>query len=427
MDPRFVQKEKINDGNEYLTYFGDESFINECVLKWEAEVPLRKAKAGAFGGFYTITLNNGTKYGVKKAEFSGAKDNEYTRKMLRDELAHAITTTQQIPDMVSNLRGALYRHNNTLKISKIYLIFEWLPGSSLREYIQDVSHAYLESTNLYPTIYCSIKTAQDALNGIGYVHRDIKPDNIFIEVDKENRFIRARLIDLGLVIRAGKASPPAGTPIYMPAHLIGPNGIPKPNQYTPKPSNNSHSVNIIWSKDFNQGALPTPKCPASCPKVQAPPAAPGGLALGAPGVIHTPPPAGVGFGFGSPAAGFGFGSPVPAAPAARANLGLFGSPAPAAPAAGFPFGSPAPRANVGLFGSPAPAAAAGIGFGPRGRAAFGSPAGFGHMARPPPHNTNDAMGRHLSGGIRYTKKKRSPVYRTKKRSNKKRTTIKRRY
>lgn len=383
MDARFAQTVKIHDGNELVVYFGDESFINECANKWKAEVPLRKAKSGAFGGFYTITLNNGSKYGVKKAEFSGANDTEYTRKLLMDEVSHAIITTQQIPNAVSNLKGAAYRHNNTLKMSKIYLIFEWLPGSSLREYIEDVSHAYLETNHLYPTIYCSIKTAQDALNGIGYVHRDIKPDNIFIEVDNEYRFVRARLIDLGLVIRAGKLSYPAGTPFYMPTSLIGANGVPKANQYKPTSSNNSHSVNVIWSKDFKQGGLPLPTCPKVQPATPGPgafvfasptPAAPVG-AFGAPGVIHTPPAPGA-FVFGSPA-----------------------------PAAVLPARPPLHPKAIIAFGSPAPGGV-----------------GFGHIAPA----DNDPMGRPQSGGIRYTKKKRSPVYPTKKRSNKKRNTIKHR-
>jgi eukaryotic-like serine/threonine-protein kinase len=70
-----------------------------------------------------------------------------------------------------------------------YLVMEYLDGSSLKECLQDIP------AERVPTLIAQLASAAHHLENLGYVHRDIKPDNIIIL----DNYHRAVLLDLGVL------------------------------------------------------------------------------------------------------------------------------------------------------------------------------------------------------------------------------------
>lgn len=118
-----------------------------------------------------------------------------------------------------------------------------------------------------------IKTAQNALNAIGYVHSDIKPANIYVliegDVRRGGKILGCKLIDLGLTKKIGDEFLGAGSPRYMPHDMILENskranmGISWfKSKYRGRitPRHNDYSVDVIWKQDFRMDDTPAPYC-----------------------------------------------------------------------------------------------------------------------------------------------------------------------
>jgi serine/threonine protein kinase len=112
------------------------------------------------------------------------------------------------------------------------------------------------------------KLSQNAVNSIGYVHRDIKPDNIFIVFGGPD-IVGCKLIDFGITKKIGDEFNTSGTPIYTPPDMILNDdtrtamGISSSNpRYSGKiiKRHNDYSVDVIWNYDFGMEGLPTPNC-----------------------------------------------------------------------------------------------------------------------------------------------------------------------
>jgi serine/threonine-protein kinase len=120
--------------------------------------------------------------------------------------------------------AASVRHRNVVEIIDFgfddgeipYMVMEFLVGRSLGDHLLE-KHAlpFDEAAK----IIAGTLRGLAAVHAAGLVHRDIKPDNIFLVDDAEDGFY-AKLVDFGLSRRAGRSDMTAegtlmGTPQYM--------------------------------------------------------------------------------------------------------------------------------------------------------------------------------------------------------------------
>lgn len=93
------------------------------------------------------------------------------------------------------------------------IIFEWIEGISIREYIKDRHLFTLKEAHIFFKQICSaISHAHEA----GIIHRDIKPSNLIITPDLDSCY----LVDFGISLNASNlegltGGTPIGTPGYM--------------------------------------------------------------------------------------------------------------------------------------------------------------------------------------------------------------------
>jgi eukaryotic-like serine/threonine-protein kinase len=108
------------------------------------------------------------------------------------------------------------------------IVMELLDGEPLGNYLATKGP-------LHPNDACSLLVP--AMRGVaaahaqGVVHRDIKPQNIFVCLDPNGRALTTKVLDFGISIVVGRAREPAagpaaslpmGTPVYMsPEHILG--------------------------------------------------------------------------------------------------------------------------------------------------------------------------------------------------------------
>jgi len=233
---------------ENRTYFGNTDFIDACIRAYQVEFTKTGGvtqMAGTFGRVYKVKVD-GVPYFIK-----GIFDE--SDRNIRREIMTAIDLTRKIPDFVSKVKGAAYHKRQA------FIIFEGLSGMNLEELIQTYppeSEEYLH--DLYELIYSQIKAAQEALNAAGYVHQDIKPANIFVELEGENDDpVRCVLIDFGLTRPIGYTWSGQGTPLYMPRNLqekiYEDKGRVFYNTNISSPRHNEASVEIIRRRDLLLG------------------------------------------------------------------------------------------------------------------------------------------------------------------------------
>jgi serine/threonine protein kinase len=233
---------------ENRIYFGNTDFIDACIRAYQVEFTKTGGvtqMAGTFGRVYKVKLD-GVPYFIKGIF------NESDRN-IRREIMTAIDLTRKIPDFVSKVKGAAYHKRQA------FIIFEGLSGMNLEELIQTYppeTEEYLH--DLYEFVYSQIKAAQEALNAVGYVHQDIKPANIFVELEGENdEPVRCVLIDFGLTRPIGYTWSGQGTPLYMPRNLqekiYEDKGRVFYNTNISSPRHNQASVEIIRRRDLLLG------------------------------------------------------------------------------------------------------------------------------------------------------------------------------
>jgi len=104
-----------------------------------------------------------------------------------------------------------------------YIVMEFLEGNSLAEWIALVERMGLQETC---SVVLQAASVLDKAHGLGIVHRDVKPDNIFLVDDERDVFIKlldfgiAKLVDEPLSRRVTATGMAVGTPHYMSPEQI---------------------------------------------------------------------------------------------------------------------------------------------------------------------------------------------------------------
>jgi len=169
---------------------------------------------GSTGDAFVYNTEQGT-YIVKKIKnentwYGKRAGNATQQKMLKTiatvihEMNTNLEVTEKIGRYVSKCIGTYLSKHFTETSGKFtaYFVFEYLKGMSLDEWIRQNKHkkTYVAMAQLIKT---SLTECIAALSSIGYVHRDLKPKNIYVVVNTENAVERCILIDFGEALKIG--------------------------------------------------------------------------------------------------------------------------------------------------------------------------------------------------------------------------------
>ncbi len=133
--------------------------------------------------------------------------------------------------------GIALSHPNVVRIFKVhrgkdnpFFIMEFFPSGSLRQRLQTKDFEFIKQHSR--KIFKQAATGLAYMNAMGYVHRDVKPDNILVNALGETKIIDfaiARKIPTGWARWFHRRGRPQGTPSYMSPEQIH-DGIPDPRQ-----------------------------------------------------------------------------------------------------------------------------------------------------------------------------------------------------
>ena len=104
---------------------------------------------------------------------------------------------------------------DTLDDGSPYLVMELLRGSTLRGTLRTLKQGMVAPVEVYD-IARSVGAALECAHRAGIVHRDVKPDNVFLHESRPNTS-RVVLLDFGVaaLIEDARAVERSGTPMYM--------------------------------------------------------------------------------------------------------------------------------------------------------------------------------------------------------------------
>lgn len=232
-------------------------------------VPLQSIAFVASGASGTVDIVKHPRTGIKYyRKIVLARASKFAECMQELKLNQFVTT--HIPLYVSNLIAGVIRFIPTAKDTTKQLhfeqLFEYLPGSDIIDYSETHRISYAEAER----IYCMAVQAIRALHSVGIVHRDIKPDNLFLETDAANRPLRVRLIDFGASEHYATHDRfiAHGTSNYSRYNLTFKNA--SKNLYTGHISyqNDMDAMALFW-KGWIGAAIPEPTCAAAATNTRA--------------------------------------------------------------------------------------------------------------------------------------------------------------
>lgn len=173
-------------------------------------------------------------------------------KILREDAAADPTNIQLLRQ--EGRIGMAVRHANLVRVLRLgpeedwprYLVMERVPGHSVRRVLNE--RQWL-SASLATSIARQTACALAALHAAGYVHGDVKPDNLHLNVDR-----KCTLLDLGFAHRADSDSFVNGY-VLGTANYVAPELCDQPEHDTPSADIFSLGVTLF---EVLTGVLPYP-------------------------------------------------------------------------------------------------------------------------------------------------------------------------
>jgi eukaryotic-like serine/threonine-protein kinase len=127
-------------------------------------------------------------------------EEEYALKIIHGELASDRSLAQRFQREAQAMRRI--KHPNVVSVSDfgstegglLFMAMELIEGQLLSQYLKEHGVLSLHATGL---ITAQLAAGLDAAHQLGFVHRDLKPQNIMIT--EEDGLLRAKILDFGLV------------------------------------------------------------------------------------------------------------------------------------------------------------------------------------------------------------------------------------
>ncbi len=155
-------------------YWGDRTFVESLISA--ANQSGISMGSGSFGEGLRISYA-GQMYLVKRSHAR-----EKPQKKDFEEEADASNLFQsEIPEYVTQLKGARWDPRSTHD----YIIYDFLNGNTLEGYLKLLRQQPMDTEKLYRSLsylWAAVEKSNLALTNIGWSHSDIKPDNLFMNV-----------------------------------------------------------------------------------------------------------------------------------------------------------------------------------------------------------------------------------------------------
>ncbi|WNG19409.1 protein kinase [Cystobacter fuscus] len=260
--------------------------LDESERAWEATV-VRDVVVGQRIGEYEVRRRIGS--GGMGVVYEGEHPiigRKVAIKLIRPDSSEGVRSR----DLISEARAtSAIRHRGIIDIFGFgtlpglgqYLIMEYLTGRPLDEVLHD--RGPLPPTEAIPLII-EVLGALSAAHGVGVIHRDLKPGNLFV-VQESNGTEYMKVLDFGLAKQA--AAPHSATPQTRASMIVGTPDYMAPEQacgQAVSPRTDLYAVGIILFEMLT-GRLPfhaaTPMQMA-IHQVQTPPPAPSSFVEGLP-------------------------------------------------------------------------------------------------------------------------------------------------
>jgi len=173
---------------------------------------LRRMGAGATGVIYeAVRISDGQPVAIKLLRVAAAHDAVASDRLRREAEALGLSWHPNVVEVIDH---------GYLPDGTAYLVMELLPGESLATRLR--SRGRLTPRELLP-IAMQMCDALAAVHAAGVVHRDVKPSNILLAVDRDDPAgpERVKLLDFGIArveweeTRITNTGGPLGTPGYM--------------------------------------------------------------------------------------------------------------------------------------------------------------------------------------------------------------------
>jgi serine/threonine-protein kinase len=173
---------------------------------------LRRMGAGATGVIYeAVRISDGLPVAIKLLRVAAAHDAVASDRLRREAEALGLAWHPNVVEVIDH---------GHLPDGTAYLVMELLPGESLANRLR--ARGRLKPRELLP-IALQMCDALAAVHAAGVVHRDVKPSNILLAVDRDDPAgpERVKLLDFGIArveweeTRITNTGGPLGTPGYM--------------------------------------------------------------------------------------------------------------------------------------------------------------------------------------------------------------------
>jgi serine/threonine protein kinase len=230
--------ERVSDFQVLYDPYGIATQVMDTIVAGSTQSKVVQLGRGAFGyvsGYMTSYTPHSSKglpleFAVKTIDKTG----NYDKQLLDNEInAHKYLlslpeTAKYVPELYAAFDAVFDG------IKQRFIVMEWFKeGATLGDYVDSLRNKGLYTNEIYNELKKKIIAAVSASLNAGVIHRDLKPQNIFVVWNPD---LQIKIIDFGLAVRRGSTSPVAGTPQYMSPELKN------KTEHTYNKKNNIHSV-----------------------------------------------------------------------------------------------------------------------------------------------------------------------------------------